>query len=440
MSENKRKGFFDDDDDVVIENLAVDDGPPDEIECSPMLIAVLALCIGVVTFFLGIVSTARVEYVQLQNQCVDPLLSGWLADGLLPTPVSALLPFNSTTNGLSVNSLSVKPSSLPYRNMNGVKLFYLFAQPVQQDIYDIKDFQPNIGRYVGSNFDTAADVTHPLANDNYTIFQWGYNGQFPGPVIEVNQGDKIRIVLKNELPEPTTLHLHGIIQDWENDGTGGVNEMPIAIGQSRTYELTVTQCGTFMYGPGYQTWRQQLRQMNGMFVVHCPQEDVVDRDYSVVASGFTVLNDHDSRNCPVWWRSSYDWYFLNGRVAPSVPALKARANERVRIRFLNPYLLHSPTIYLHGHQWTVSQIDGNLIPSSNRVSSSSVSLAAGVTVDVVFQARAGVWQLQSTASEQGVNFLPVAALTPNELLHHGGMSTLLCVEGVTPRNTTVVCF
>jgi len=221
---------------------------------------------------------------------------------------------------------------------------------------------------------------------------------------------------------------------------GGVDETPIATGATRTYELTINQCGTFMYGPGYQTWRQQLRQMNGMLVVHCPQEDTVDRDFSVVASGFMIMNDHDSRNCAAWWRSSYDWFFFNGRSAPSVPALPVRANDRVRIRFLNPFLSHPPVITLHGHQWSVSQMDGNLVLPANRVMSSSVTLNAGITVDVVFTARAGLWQLQSNSAEQTVNFLPVAALTPNLLTHHGGMTTLLCVDGVTPKNSTIRCF
>jgi len=441
MSE-KRKGFFDDEDDeVVIQEAPVEDGPPDDIECSPMLIAVAALCIGLVTFFLGIVSTARVEYIALSNACADSGLSGWTADNLIPTPLLGQRPPSANYTGLKVFSPATNTMSLPYNYLNNaIKVFYLFAQPVQQSIYDINDFTPNLRRYVGPLFDTAATITHPAAHDNFTVFQWGYNGQFPGPVIEVNQGDRVRFVVKNELPEPTTLNLHGITQDWESDGMGGVNEAPIATGATRTYELTINQCGTFMYGPGYQTWRQQLRQMNGMLVVHCQQEDTVDRDFSVVASGFMTMNDHDSRNCPAWWRSAYDWFFFNGRSAPSIPALPVRAGDRVRIRFLNPYLSHPPVITLHGHQWSVSQLDGNLVPSANRVMSSSVTLNAGVTVDVVFMARAGVWQLQSNSVEQTVNFLPVYATTPNLLTHHGGMTTLLCVDGVTPKNSTIRCF
>jgi FtsP/CotA-like multicopper oxidase with cupredoxin domain len=306
----------------------------------------------------------------------------------------------------------------------------------------VNDFARNLQPYVGSQFDTSAEITHPNFLNNYTVFQWGYNGQFPGPVIEITQGDRLQIILKNELPQATSLHLHGITQDWESDGAGGVSEVPLQPGVSRTYDVgVVNQCGTFFYSSGYQGWRQNMRQMMGMLVVHCTNEEPVNQDYAIMAHAWNILADRDARNCPAWWRATYDWYMFNGRSSPSIPALKARAGEKVRIRFVNPTQRHSYPIYLHGHSPAVSQMDGQYVDVNKRNTVSTVVLPAGVSVDVTFIARPGVWPLQSVIAEQTVNFLIGAtAAGSSPLTHPGGMSTLLCVEGVTSKNSTIKCY
>src|SRR5260370_42071355 len=76
---------------------------------------------------------------------------------------------------------------------------------------------------------------------------WGYNGSMPGPTIEAVEGDRIRIVLHNKLPESTTLHLHGLELPNRFDGGHGVTPDPVKPGESFAYELTLHQAGTFFY-------------------------------------------------------------------------------------------------------------------------------------------------------------------------------------------------
>src|SRR5205085_2259571 len=70
---------------------------------------------------------------------------------------------------------------------------------------------------------------------------WGYNGSMPGPTIEVTEGDRVRLVVHNMLPESTILHLHGIEVPNRIDGVHGVTQEPIKPGEKAVYEFTVHQ-------------------------------------------------------------------------------------------------------------------------------------------------------------------------------------------------------
>ena len=85
--------------------------------------------------------------------------------------------------------------SLPWRMRNGVKEFHLVAEPV------IREIAPGMKANL-----------------------WGYNGQSPGPTIEVVEGDRVRIFVTNRLPEPTSIHWHGQRLPNGMDGVAGLNQ------------------------------------------------------------------------------------------------------------------------------------------------------------------------------------------------------------------------
>ena len=109
------------------------------------------------------------------------------------------------------------PTLLP-KIEDGVKVFNLVAEPVKRELIP--------GRVM--------DV-------------WGYNGTCPGPTIQVTQGDRVRIILDNHLPEPTTIHWHGFEIPVEMDGTPYISQKPVPPGGRFVYEFTVHQEGTFFY-------------------------------------------------------------------------------------------------------------------------------------------------------------------------------------------------
>ena len=142
---------------------------------------------------------------------------------------------------------------LPFELDNGVKVFHLVAEPVKQEIFP--------GRVV--------DL-------------WGYNGSAPGPTIQVNQGDRVRVIVDNHLPEPTSVHWHGFEIPIEMDGVPGISQDPILPGGRFVYEFTLHQQGTFFYHSHMPM--QEMLGMIGFFIMHPKQayQPRVDIDLGLI--------------------------------------------------------------------------------------------------------------------------------------------------------------
>ena len=95
-----------------------------------------------------------------------------------------------------------------------------------------------------------------------------YNGSVPGPLIRVTEGDRVRFVVKNGLPEPTTIHWHGLQVSNDQDGPAEVTQRPIEPGETYTYEYTVPDTpGTYFYHTHYKVDRQQALGLYGAYII-----------------------------------------------------------------------------------------------------------------------------------------------------------------------------
>ncbi len=123
-----------------------------------------------------------------------------------------------------------------------------------------------------------------------------FNGSCPGPTIQVNQGDRVRLILENHLPESTAIHWHGLEIPYAMDGMP-YSQKPIAPGSRFAYEFTVHQNGTFFYHS--HSPMQQMMGMVGLFILH-PQQahtPAVDHDFGVVLQEWAVLpNKHSTEH------------------------------------------------------------------------------------------------------------------------------------------------
>jgi manganese oxidase len=279
----------------------------------------------------------------------------------------------SSTGGMSSNCLArdckaphtpvqtVDIRDLPFTLDNGVKVFRLVAEPVKQQIAP-----------------------------NKTLILWGFNGSAPGPTIQVNQGDRVRIILENHLPEPTSMHWHGFEIPNDVDGGPGVSQPPIKPGERFVYEFTLHQAGTFFYHSHMAM--QEMMGMLGAFIMHPkePHRPAVDKDFVVLLQEYAVLPNNVVPNT---MNMEFNWLTMNGKVGPAITPLIIRLGDRVRIRLINLGMDHHP-IHLHGHTFQVTGTEGGRIPESAWYPGNTVLVGVAQARDIEFVANnPGNWML-----------------------------------------------
>jgi FtsP/CotA-like multicopper oxidase with cupredoxin domain len=250
---------------------------------------------------------------------------------------------------------------LAYTLENGVKVFHLTAEPVSRKIVPFK-----------------------------TMEVWGYNGTSPGPAIQVNQGDRVRVVFENHLPESTTVHWHGLEVPIEMDGVPYISQPPVRPGGRFVYEFTLHQEGTFFYHA--HGAMQEMMGLIGMFLIHprTPHRPSVDHDFGIILQGWAIL---PSSSVPNTAGMEFNWLTFNGVAGPATTPLLARKGSRVRIRIVNLGMDHHP-IHLHGHQFFVTGTEGGRAPESTWFPGNTVLVGVAQARDIEFDAvYPGDWML-----------------------------------------------
>ena len=183
-------------------------------------------------------------------------------------------------------------NTLPYIYDGQVKVFHLTAEPVK------REFAPGM-----------------------VVDCWGYNGQTPGPTIEAVEGDRVRILVTNHLPEPTTVHWHGVILPNGMDGVAGLTQPAIAPGETWAYEFDLKQHGTQMYHPHSDEMVQMALGMYGFFVIHPkePEPQKIDRDFCIFLQEWSIPPGSSKPNPMVM--TDFNLFTFNSRVYPGTDPL-----------------------------------------------------------------------------------------------------------------------
>jgi FtsP/CotA-like multicopper oxidase with cupredoxin domain len=221
---------------------------------------------------------------------------------------------------------------LPWKMVTGAKEFHLVPQAVQ------REFLPG-----------------------YFMNVYGYNGSMPGPTIEINQGDRVRIVVTNELPEDTFVHWHGFELPVQYDGAATLTQNPIKPGRTMVYEFDVHEEGTFFYH-SHVAMQEAFGQV-GWFIVHPKKvfDPPVDRDFGLLFQNFHIKPTQTVSDS---WAMDWNWHTINGRSGPYTTPLVCKHGERVRIRLLNFAPMQHHPIHLHGHTYWETGHEGARMPSS----------------------------------------------------------------------------
>ncbi len=251
--------------------------------------------------------------------------------------------------------------NLPYTVENGVKAFNLVAEPVKRQLVPFK----------------VMDV-------------WGFNGSCPGPNIQVNQGDRVRIIFDNHLPESTTIHWHGLEVPLAMDGVPYISQKPVPPGGRYVYEFTLHQEGTYFYHS--HGAMQEMMGMIGLFLLHAqkPYKPRVDHDFGIVLQEWAILPNNTVPNTA---NMEFNWLTFNGVSGPATTPLVVRLGSRVRIRIVNLGMDHHP-IHLHGHQFAITGTEGGRAPESTWYPTNTVLVGVAQAKVIEFDAKyPGDWML-----------------------------------------------
>jgi len=322
-----------------------------------------------------------------------------------------------------VNTIGIAP--LGYEMDGNVKVFHLIAQPVEKTIVDERkpaEYDALIPK------ENRLNDTHHHTPIVQKIRAWGYNGSTPGPTIEAYEGDRVRIIFKNELPEPTSIHWHGLEIPNDQDGATPETNKPVLPGETFTYEFTLYQTGTFMYHSGFNVMKQDDYGLHGIFVIHPKKyEHKIDQDIAIFLQQWKIRPGNEE---PDLVSMDFNWFTFNGFAAPSIPMIRVKQGDRVRIRFANVIMMSHP-IHLHGHTWQVVGTEGGPIPKSAQWPGNTISVSPGTTRDVEFVAwNPGLWRLHCHKLHHIMN---AHADVPLPIMEHGGMFTIMYVEPKDPK-------
>ncbi|MFD8080406.1 multicopper oxidase family protein [Kitasatospora sp. NPDC059722] len=315
---------------------------------------------------------------------------------------------------------------------------------------------------------TATETTLDLGGR--TVRSWAYGDALPGREVRATAGETLALTLANHLPQPTSLHWHGLALRNDMDGVPGVTQDPVRAGAAFDYRFALTRPGTYWLHP--HSGVQQDRGLYAPLIVDDPKEPLAyDKEWVVVLDDWldgvdgstpeAVLSElskgmgghdmagmgghdmagmggHDAAGTAgpsrmlMGARSdllggdagdvAYPFHLVNGRLATAPETFTAKPGDRVRIRLINAGGDTAYRVALGGHELTVTHTDGFPVePAATR----ALLLGMGERYDVLVTVKDGVFPLTALAEGKGASALallrtgggaaPDASVRPAEL-------------------------
>ena len=229
------------------------------------------------------------------------------------------------------------------------------------------------------------------------VMAYTFNRQVPGPRIRLTEGDRVRINVKNNLPESTTVHWHGLILPNTMDGPAEITQAPIEPGQSYTYEFTTQQQGTYFYHTHDHVDRQQALGLYGALIID-PQTPVAstpayDMEYTIQLQEWL---EREGYTYPAMLMEGAlpNFFTLNGKAYPATDTINMKVGQRVRLRFVGSNNNFVHPMHVHGGPFTIVETDGNPVAATAQIQKDTVNVGPGERYDVIWEAREpGKWLL-----------------------------------------------
>ncbi len=215
---------------------------------------------------------------------------------------------------------------------------------------------------------------------------WAYEGRIPGPEIRVPQGKRVTQTLVNALPQPTTVHWHGIRIDNVMDGVPDLTQPAVAPGQSWDYDFAVPDAGTYWYHTHNRTVEQMARGLSGPLIVTEAQPPDVDRDMTLHLSDWRMVDpaqirtDFDNRMDQSHAGRLGNYLTINGQ---QELITEVKHNDRLRLRLINAATDKVITLAVQGLEGWVVALDGMPLAAPKPLEPSDLTLAPAQRVDLI---------------------------------------------------------
>jgi FtsP/CotA-like multicopper oxidase with cupredoxin domain len=278
--------------------------------------------------------------------------------------------------------------NMPWRWENGVKVFEIRVEHVRTELIP--------GRAMDG---------------------WGFNGSVPGPTIQVTEGDRVRLIVENRLPEPFSMHWHGLEIPNDMDGMPGISQDAILPNGRFVYEFTLKQNGTFFYHSHMAM--QEMMGLIGLFIIHPRRAHTprVDRDFGLILQEWALLPNNTIPNSLAM---EFNWLTINGKAGPATTPLIVKQGERVRIRVVNLGMDHH-TMHLHGHQFYLTGTEAGRIRTTAVIPENTVLVGVAQARDVEFVAdNPGDWHFHCHLPHHMMNQM-ASMVGPLMMSHANGL-------------------
>ncbi|HMI55436.1 MAG TPA: DUF4396 domain-containing protein [Gemmatimonadaceae bacterium] len=243
-------------------------------------------------------------------------------------------------------------------------------------------------------FDLDASVIRWNILPRTQVTAYAINRQVPGPRLELTEGDHVRINFTNHLPEPATMHWHGLVVPNRMDGPGYITQDPVPPGGRYIYEYVVQQAGTFFYHSHTRPDRQQALGLYGALIIR-PRDSVIEpkANYEYVVQLQEWLN-RDGQTYPAMLMEGGlpNFFTINGKAWPATDTLRMKVGETIKLRIIgtNNNFIHP--MHMHGGPFTVVARDGVPLNPAARFEADVINVGPGQRWDVIWPAREpGKW-------------------------------------------------
>ena len=225
--------------------------------------------------------------------------------------------------------------------------------------------------------------------DGKTFLMYGYNGQYPGPLIKAKRGATVIVEVVNEIEMPTTVHWHGLRLDNRFDGVPDVTQPPIEPGESFTYEVYFPDTGIYWYHPHMREDIQQDLGLYGNMLVTPSEPDYynpVNREQALILDD--ILMDALG---PIPWGDRAPTHALMGRfgnvmLVNGVPDYELSVERGEVVRFFLTNVANSRTfnVVFGGAPVKIVGSDVSKYEREERVESVVIGPAERYIVEVLF--------------------------------------------------------